>query len=121
MMIGIAVLSILIAASARLIHAGLPLVVCICRENEELRYMDESLNARRSSVFGEYDKKVAEYHAQRAAYFSKCKWLYLRSIFEIWVRIPNLPLEPPGLVHPEVPEVPPPRPLSSPDLVDRKR
>jgi hypothetical protein len=128
MMIGIAALSILIATTVRLIHAGLPLVVCICFEQQELKFMEESLNARRSPVlaeyepvFAEYDKKVAAYHAQKAAYFSECKWLYLPSIFEVWVRIPNLPLEPQGLVHPEISEVPPPRTPSSSDVVDSKR
>src|SRR5262249_26775874 len=72
-----------------------------------------SLSSRHSasSLFAAYEERIAEYHARRAEYHSRLKWLYVRAIFEFWAKIPYRSLDPPGLERPQIPYVPPPKPL----------
>jgi hypothetical protein len=114
MMIALAALTVLTFAAFRFAYAGLLFGVCLTQEREQVRYMEEANQKATTSQppFDRYDKDLAAYHAQSAAYHSRRKWLYLRAMFEFWDRIPNPPPEP-DLVYPEVPYVPPPKPLPS--------
>ena len=112
MMIAIAVFAVLIVVAFRLVHAGLFLGISLYREREELHQMREALvKAETQGLHSdEYDKEVAKYHAGMSAYHSRCKWLYLRAMFELWSGFPERPPMP-ELQFPDVPYVPPPRPI----------
>jgi hypothetical protein len=112
MMIGIAALTILGFVAVRFAHAGLLFGLCLLQEREELGWMEEARAKTKaeSPPFDEYQRRLAEYYARSAAYHAERKWLYLRAMFAFWAKIPNTDPSPPGLVHPEIPYVPPPRP-----------
>ncbi len=78
--------------------------------------MEEALGSARTdpTVFCQYDKEVAQYHARRSAYYSRCKWLYVRAMFAFWSRFPERPTMP-GIVRPEIPYIPPPTPIPRTD------
>jgi hypothetical protein len=113
MMIGIAALTILGIAAVRFAYAGLLFGLYLHQERMELRWMEEARAKAKaqSPPFDEYQTRVAEYCARSAAYHAECKWLYVRAMFEFWATIPYTDPSPPGLVHPEIPYVPPPKPL----------
>ena len=116
MMIAIAVFAVLIVVAIRLVHAGLFLGISLYWEREELRLMREALVSAKTEgpPFVEYDKEVANYHAVMSAYHSRCKWVYLRAMFELWAGFPQPPPVP-ELPYPDIPYVPSPRPIPRAD------
>jgi hypothetical protein len=112
MMVAVAIFAVLIVVAFRLVHAGLFLGISLYQEQEELRHMREALVEAKTQgpPFDKYEKEVAKYHAGMSAYHSRCKWLYLRAMFELWSGFPKPPPMP-ELRYPDVPYVPPPRPI----------
>jgi hypothetical protein len=116
LMIAIAVLAVLTTAAIRFVYAGWFIYGSLYQEREELRRMEGALARDRTDwpLFHQYYKEVAQYHAERSAYHSRCKWLYVRAMFAFWSRLPERPPMP-ETVRPEVPYVPPPTPIPRTD------
>jgi hypothetical protein len=113
-MVSIAALTVLTVAAFRVAFAGMLVVICMISERNDYWSMAVARDRARgaSPLFVAYEEKVAEYHARRAEYYSRLKWLYVRAMFEFWAKIPYRSPDPPGLEPPEIPFVPPPRPLA---------
>jgi hypothetical protein len=112
-MVSLAALTVLAVVACRIAFAGVLVFICYMMERDDHRRIADARDRAKveSPPFAIYEDEVAEYHVRRAEYHSRLKWLYLRAMFEFWAKIPYRSLDPPGLEQPEVPYVPPPRPL----------